>query len=63
MVEKERQIKLQEMQEQLEATKKLVGTYKPSTEDENPIVEERLDIAEIITDNQLLMARLDQLLT
>jgi hypothetical protein len=26
-------------------------------------VEERLDIAEIITDNQLLMARLDQLLT
>lgn len=59
MVEKERQINLQEMQYQLEATKRLAGTYKPSTEDEKPLLEERLDIAEIITDNQLLMARLD----
>jgi hypothetical protein len=39
------------MQHELEMTKRLAGVYKPSTSDDQPEVAERVDIAEIITDN------------
>ena len=51
------------MNEALEKTKKIAGSYRPSTGDDNDDeVEHRLDIAEIIADNQVLLARVDQVL-
>ncbi len=51
------------MQEALDKAKKVAGSYKPSDENaEGDEVEERLDIAELIADNQVLLARVDQAL-
>ena len=64
MVEHENAIKLQEMAYDLEQTKKIAMGYKPSTDDSLPIEDyERQDLAEIVADNQILMARVEQLLT
>ena len=49
--ERDRKLKLDEMAEALERTKRIAGSYKPSGEDENEDTDVRLDIAEIITDN------------
>ena len=52
------------MNQALEKTKKIAGSYRPSTEqnDDDDEVEQRLDIEEIIADNQVLLARVDQIL-
>ncbi len=51
------------MHEALDKAKKVAGSYKPSDENaEDDEVEERLDIAELIADNQVLLARVDQAL-
>ncbi len=51
------------MQEALDKAKQVAGSYKPSDENaEDDEVEERLDIAELIADNQVLLARVDQAL-
>lgn len=52
------------MNEALEKTKKIAGSYRPSAEDDedDDNVEQRIDIAEIIADNQVLLARVDQAL-
>jgi hypothetical protein len=55
---KENEIFRQELQQELELTKKIAGTYKFNSVDGEEIVE-RLDIAEIIVDNEVLMARVD----
>lgn len=62
MIEEERKLKLQEMNEELDRTKKIAGTYKQSAQDEEPELDERHDLAEIIADNQVLMGRVDMLL-
>ena len=49
--ERDRKLKIEEMAEALERTKRIAGSYKPSGEDENEDTDVRLDIAEIITDN------------
>ena len=71
-------IRLEEMNQALENTKKIAGAYKYSTkvvrEDENGEIvqlsdaedevelEERIDVVELISDNQVLLNRVDQLL-
>ncbi len=55
---KENEIFRQELQQELDLTKKIAGTYKFNSVDGEEIVE-RLDIAEIIVDNEVLMARVD----
>lgn len=55
---KENEIFRQELQQELDRAKKIAGTYKSSAIDDEEIVE-RLDIAEIIVDNEVLMARVD----
>ena len=71
-------IRLEEMNQALENTKKIAGAYKYSTkvvrEDENGEIvqlsdaedevelEERVDVVELISDNQVLLNRVDQLL-
>jgi hypothetical protein len=47
------------MNEALEKTKRIAGSYRPSGDDDNEEVEYRLDIAEILADNQVLLARVD----
>lgn len=39
------------MDEALEKAKKIAGSYRPSGDDENEEVDQRLDIAEILADN------------
>lgn len=63
MIEHENAIKLQELAYDLEHTKKIAMGYKPSTDDSISIEHERQDLAEIVADNQILMARVEQLLT
>lgn len=51
------------MEEALDKAKKIASGYKPSDEDaDHDEVEERIDIAELIADNQVLLARVDQAL-
>ena len=83
MQDRQNQLKIDEMKQALEETKKIAGAYKASTrqyvrEDENGEVVlmtdadlevdseldegelgERYDIAELITDNQILFNRVD----
>ena len=74
--EQQRKLKIKELNKALENTKKIAGAYKHSTkvvrENENGEVEQisddevefeqRVDVAELITDNQVLLNRVDQLL-
>ena len=74
--EQQRKLKIKELNKALENTKKIAGAYKHSTkvvrETENGEVEQisddevefeqRVDVAELITDNQVLLNRVDQLL-
>ena len=74
--EQQRKLKIKELNKALENTKKIAGSYKHSTkvvrETENGEVEQisddevefeqRVDVAELITDNQVLLNRVDQLL-
>ena len=64
LIDKENEFKLSEMNQALEKTKKIAGSYRPSTEqnDDDDEVEQRLDIEEIIADNQVLLARVYQIL-
>lgn len=39
------------MKDELDATKRIAGTYKHSSMDDEPELDARNDIAEIITDN------------
>ena len=49
--ERDRKLKLDEMADALERTKRIAGSYKPSGEDDDEDTDVRFDIAEIITDN------------
>ena len=63
LIERDKQFKLSEMQEALDKARKVAGSYKPSGEDaDEDDVEQRIDIAELIADNQVLLARVDQAL-
>ena len=63
LIEREKQFKLSEMQEALDKARQVAGSYKPSGGDaDEDDVEQRIDIAELIADNQVLLARVDQAL-
>lgn len=60
----ENEFKLGEMTQALEQAKKVAGGYRPSTgdDDQEEYGEKRLDIEEILADNEVLLARVDQIL-